>query len=125
MSHSVCSGHDAEFQRDVRTPPMQPHVYEGKYELDSLASVLRLVSFAHSLLFSFRVLSSLLTLGLQSNKFAAAGGKMECFDPVWAHSIKLIMDVIEVTLCELYFCFSFAEMYHRVRKLAAAANERH
>ena len=31
-----------EWQNDIRTPPMTPHVFEGKYELDSLAAILKL-----------------------------------------------------------------------------------
>jgi hypothetical protein len=90
--------HDAEFQGDRRTPPMQPHVYEvrararvhnarslsdhaggtrvraqGKYELDSLASVLRLASYYYD-----------------------ATDDLGCFDSTWINAVELIADTIDV-----------------------------
>uniref|UniRef100_A0A0G4IAQ6 Glycoside hydrolase family 125 protein n=1 Tax=Chromera velia CCMP2878 TaxID=1169474 RepID=A0A0G4IAQ6_9ALVE len=68
-------------QTDTRTPPMRPEVFEGKFELDSLASVLRL------------------SWGL----WAQVRGRQEDFlapenEPVallWLQAVELILDTVE------------------------------
>eukprot|EP00743_Colponemidia_sp_Colp-15_P006517 GILK01007019.1.p1 GENE.GILK01007019.1~~GILK01007019.1.p1 ORF type:complete len:482 (-),score=59.72 GILK01007019.1:101-1546(-) len=60
-----------EHQGDARTPPMSKHVFEGKYELDSLAAVLKL-----------------------SAEFGEHSEDIACFAPHWLPAIRRIVATI-------------------------------
>jgi len=59
-------------QNDIRKPPMTKQVFEGKYELDSLAAVLKLAYYYYE-----------------------ATGDISPFDSDWLNAIDLVMSTIE------------------------------
>ena len=59
------------WQEDSREPPMTDHLHEGKYELDSLAAVLKL-----------------------SNNYYDYVGDMSCLRPDWIDAMNLIIDTV-------------------------------
>ena len=64
-------GSGQEHQGDFRQPPMQPAVFEGKWEVDSLASFLR----------------------LGRAVWEAGAGGAEVFDEAWARAVGRVIDV--------------------------------
>jgi uncharacterized protein len=58
-------------QGDIRKPPMTKHVFEGKYELDSLAAALKLAFHYYN-----------------------ATSDLSCFDSTWQKSVETIIDTI-------------------------------
>jgi meiotically up-regulated gene 157 (Mug157) protein len=65
----LCAG--GPWQGDNRVPPMTRRLHEGKYELDSLAAVLK-----------------------HFNSYYEWTGDSTCFRPDWIDAIKLILDTI-------------------------------
>jgi meiotically up-regulated gene 157 (Mug157) protein len=59
------------WQSDERKPPMNPHIFEGKYELDSLAAVLKL-----------------------SWNYFVATNDTSCFDATWKQAMARIVSTI-------------------------------
>eukprot|EP00622_Pseudochattonella_farcimen_P006724 FR742579.1.p1 GENE.FR742579.1~~FR742579.1.p1 ORF type:complete len:305 (+),score=31.78 FR742579.1:62-916(+) len=68
---STTTGQD--HQEDTRQPPMTPGVFEGKYELDSLAAFLK-VSYA---------------------VYNATAGTATCFDETWERAVVVVLDTIQ------------------------------
>lgn len=64
-------GSGQDHQGDIRQPPMQPAVFEGKWEVDSLASFLR----------------------LGRAVWEAGVGGAEVFDEAWARAVGRVIDV--------------------------------